>query len=86
MKINWKLRLQNKTTLVTLITLTITFVYQILSFFDIVPKVSQEEITNALLILVNIFVVLGVVVDPTTDGIGDSKQALEYTEPKKLDK
>ena len=50
------------------------------------PKVSQEEITNALLILVNIFVVLGVVVDPTTDGIGDSKQALEYTEPKKLDK
>lgn len=86
MKINWKLRLQNKTTLVTLITLTITFIYQILSFFDIVPKVSQEEITNALLILVNIFVVLGVVVDPTTDGIGDSKQALEYNEPKKLDK
>lgn len=86
MKINWKLRLQNKTTLVTLITLTITFIYQILSFFDIVPKVSQEEITNALLILVNIFVVLGVVVDPTTDGIGDSKQALEYNEPKTLDK
>lgn len=86
MKINWKLRLQNKTTLVTLITLTITFIYQILSFFDIVPKVSQEEITNALLILINILVVLGVVVDPTTDGIDDSKQALEYTEPKKLDK
>lgn len=86
MKINWKLRLQNKTTLVTLITLTITFVYQILSFCDVVPKVSQEEITNTMLILINILVVLGVVVDPTTDGIGDSKQALEYTEPKKLDK
>lgn len=84
MKINWFLRLQNKTTLVTLITLVITFVYQILSFCDVVPKISQEEITNAILILVNILVVLGVVVDPTTEGIGDSEEALTYKEPKKL--
>ena len=27
--------------------------------------------------------ILGIVVDPTTDGVGDSKQALTYTEPKK---
>ncbi len=26
--------------------------------------------------------ILGIVVDPTTDGVGDSKQALTYTEPK----
>lgn len=83
MKINMKLRLQNKTTLVTLITLIVTFVYQILSFCGVVPKISQEEIINAVMLLVNILVVLGVVVDPTTSGIGDSKQALNYIEPKK---
>lgn len=27
--------------------------------------------------------ILGIVTDPTTDGISDSKQALKYTEPRK---
>lgn len=27
--------------------------------------------------------ILGIVTDPTTDGVSDSTQALEYTEPKK---
>ncbi len=80
--INWKLRLQNKTTLITLIALIITFIYQVISFFGIVPTVSEEEITNALVLLVNILVTVGVVVDPTTAGITDSKQALTYNEPK----
>lgn len=30
-----------------------------------------------------VMVILGVVNDPTTDGLSDSKQALTYTEPKK---
>ncbi|MDT2614455.1 phage holin, partial [Enterococcus dongliensis] len=29
--------------------------------------------------------ILGIVTDPTTDGISDSKQALKYTEPRKED-
>lgn len=82
MKINWKLRLQNKTTLVTLIALCVTFVYQLLGLFGVVPTVSQDEIINTIGLLVNILVVLGVVVDPTTDGIGDSKNALNYQTPK----
>lgn len=82
MKINWKLRLQNKTTLVTLIALCVTFVYQLLGLFGVVPTVSQDEIINTIGLLVNILVVLGVVVDPTTDGIGDSKNALNYQSPK----
>nr|DAP16374.1 MAG TPA: holin [Caudoviricetes sp.] len=85
MKINWKLRLQNKTTLVTLIALCVTFVYQLLGLFGVVPTVSQDEIINTIGLLVNILVVLGVVVDPTTDGIGDSKNALNYQTPKVKD-
>lgn len=82
MKINWKLRLQNKTTLVTLIALCVTFVYQLLGLFGVVPTVSQDEIINTIGLLVNILVVLGVVVDPTTAGVGDSTNALNYQTPK----
>lgn len=82
MKINWKLRLQNKTTLVTLIALCVTFVYQVLGLFGVVPSVSQSEVINTTGLLINILVVLGVVVDPTTDGIGDSNNALKYKIPK----
>lgn len=83
MKINFKLRLKNKTTLVTLITLVVTLIYQTLGLFGVVPTVAQSEIINTLGILINILVVLGVVVDPTTDGISDSSNALKYDEPKK---
>lgn len=82
MKINWKLRLQNKTILVTLIALCVTFVYQLLGLFGVVPSVSQDEIVNTIGLLVNILVVLGVVVDPTTAGVGDSTNALNYQSPK----
>lgn len=82
MKINWKLRLQNKATLVTLIALCVTFVYQILGLFGVVPTVSQDEVINTIGLLINILVVLGVVVDPTTDGISDSNNALNYKTPK----
>lgn len=85
MKINWKLRLQNKTTLVTLIALCVTFVYQVLGLFGVVPTVSQDEVINTIGLLINILVVLGVVVDPTTNGISDSNNALNYKTPKVSD-
>lgn len=85
MKINWKLRLQNKTTLITLIALCVTFVYQILGLFGVVPKVAQDEIVNTIGLLINILVVLGVVVDPTTAGVSDSTNALTYDAPKVTD-
>lgn len=85
MKINWKLRLQNKTTLVTLIALCVTFVYQILGLFGVVPKVAQDEMVNTIGLLINILVVLGVVVDPTTAGVSDSTNALTYDAPKITD-
>lgn len=85
MKINWKLRLQNKTTLVTLIALCVTFIYQVLGLFGVVPKVAQDEIVNTIGLLINILVVLGVVVDPTTAGVSDSTNALTYDAPKVTD-
>lgn len=82
MKINWKLRLQNKTTLLALMTLTVGFVYQILSLFEIVPSVTQDSIMNVVLLAVNLLAALGVITDPTTKGLSDSAQAMRYIEPK----
>lgn len=80
---NFILRLKNKTCLVALISSIIAFVYQILGIFEVVPVISESEITQICGIVINLLVTLGVIVDPTTQGIADSKQALEYTEPKK---
>nr|DAU16579.1 MAG TPA: holin [Caudoviricetes sp.] len=82
MNINWKLRLQNKTTLTTLILAIIAFVYQVLGIFGVVPGVDQNTMVNTCGLIINLLVAVGIVVDPTTAGISDSTKALEYTEPK----
>ena len=82
MKMNLKLRLQNKTTLVAMITALIALVYQVLSAFGVAPGISENTVLNIAGMAVNVLCLLGIVVDPTTKGIGDSTQALEYDKPK----
>ena len=78
MKINWKARFKNKAFVVTFVTLLVTFVYQILGLFGIVPSISEESIVNVLTIFVNVLATFGVLVDPTTDGMSDSDRAMTY--------
>lgn len=82
MSINWKLRLQNKATLTTLLLAAVAFAYQVLGILGITPAVSQDGITNLVAVLVNVLLALGIVVDPTTAGVGDSARAMGYDEPK----
>ena len=79
---NWKLRLQNKVTLLSLIASVVTLIYQILAMFDIVPKIGEDTVINIAGMAVNILVMLGIVVDPTTKGVKDSSQAMCYNCPK----
>ena len=79
--INWKLRLKNKTTLVTLCMTIITAVYAILAALGITPSITQEQTTNLVVALIAVLCGAGIVVDPTTEGIGDSDRALLYDEP-----
>lgn len=81
MKINWKVRFKNKTWLVTFIAAILTIVYQILGMAGISPQLSQDALTNILMMIVNVLVMLGVVIDPTTKGTTDSARALTYDEP-----
>lgn len=82
-KINWKVRFQNKTWLVSFLTVVVAFCYQILGLFDVMPPVSQDMTMEFVMIGANVLAALGVVIDPTTAGAADSRQALEYDKPKK---
>ena len=78
---NLKVRLKNKTFWLTAIPATITFVYTILSLFDIVPSISEAVLIKIATMVISALSVLGVLVDPTTAGIKDSKRAMTYTSP-----
>lgn len=73
--INWKLRLQNKTVLLAIIGALITCVYQILGTIGVVPAISESEAVNIVGVIINLLVALGIVIDPTTPGVGDSDLA-----------
>lgn len=75
--LNLKIRLKNKTFVITMLTTIIAFVYQMLAQFEIVPKITQDQTIQVLMIIVNILAGLGILVDPTTDGVKDSERVLE---------
>lgn len=80
--INWKLRFKNKATLVTLLLTIVAAVYSILAALGITPSITQEQVTDLIMAIVAILAAAGIVVDPTTAGIGDSRLAMTYDEPK----
>lgn len=73
--INFKLRLQNKTTLVALISA----VFLMLQQFGLTISSNIQEGVNTLVV---ILVILGIVTDPTTKGVADSERALNYHQPR----
>lgn len=85
MNINWTVRIKNKTFWVALIPAVLLLIQVIAAVFGY--TLNLGDLGNKLLDVVNalfsVLVILGIVTDPTTDGVGDSTQALTYTEPKK---
>lgn len=75
--IDWKVRFKNKTWLLSFITVILAFIYQVLGIFDIVPTITQEMSTQLIMTILNILVALGVVIDPTTEGITDKNKESE---------
>ena len=81
MKINWTVRLKNKVWLATMISFLISTVYQWLGYFDIAPVVTQDAVLQLVTAVLQVLSLLGLIVDPTTAGMGDSQRALGYEEP-----
>ena len=75
-KINWRVRLRNKTFWLTLVPLLVLLTQQL--GLNWVPK-NWESIFGTIMA---ILVTVGIINDPTTAGITDSEQALAYYEPK----
>ena len=82
MNINWKIRFQNKTFLTGLISLVVVFIYDLLQLLGIAPVVPQSAVMQVAEGILTVLGMLGVIADPTTAGLSDSKQALTYTSPK----
>ena len=74
MKINWTVRLKNKAFWLALIPALL-----------LVFTIDLGDMGDKLLAVVNavfgVLVILGVVVDPTTEGVSDSQRAMGYTDP-----
>ncbi len=81
--INWKIRLMNKQFWLSLIPALALTVQAIAAVFG--WEIDLTTAVGKLLTVINtvfaLLVVLGIVVDPTTEGIGDSERALRYTKP-----
>ena len=81
MKLNWKVRFKNKVWLGSFCSLIIGFVYSMLGLFDVFPVVTQSLVVQLLNQVLTFLGLIGVIVDPTTAGIGDSERAMGYEEP-----
>ena len=85
MKINWIVRFKNKAFWLAIIPAVLLLIQAVaavagfqLDFGDISDKLIS--VVNAVFVVLSI---LGIVADPTTDGIGDSTRAMTYTTPSK---
>ena len=85
MKINWIVRIKNKAFWLAIIPAVLLLIQAVadvvgyhLDFGDISDKLIA--VVNAVFVVLSI---LGIVNDPTTDGIGDSTRAMTYTTPNK---
>lgn len=81
MKINWKLRLQNKATLWAVISLAVSIAYRVLDAAHVIPPFTADFVLEIAADGLSLLGLLGVIVDPTTAGVGDSERALGYEQP-----
>ena len=83
--INWTVRIMNKQFWLALIPAVLLLAQVGAAVFGY--TLDLGELGNRLLDVVNalfaVLVILGVVTDPTTDGVGDSERAMGYDEPYK---
>lgn len=85
--INWKIRIKSKAFWLAVVPAVFLLIQTIADPFGynwdfVILNQQMAAIINATFAVLSI---LGIVTDPTTDGISDSKQALDYTEPRKDD-
>ena len=83
MKINWLVRLKNKTFWISVIPAILLLIQAVAAVFGF--ALDFGDLGNKLLAVVNavfaLLSILGVVNDPTTIGVSDSNRAMTYEVP-----
>lgn len=84
MNINWKVRIKNKNFWLALIPALLLLIQAVAAVFGFTLDLSdlQQKLLAVVNALFLVLAILGIVTDPTTEGISDSKQALTYNAPK----
>lgn len=84
MKINWEVRIKNKAFWVSLIPMLLLLIQTVAAVFGF--KLDFGELGNKLLAVVEVvfslLALLGIVNDPTTATLSDSRLAMTYETPK----
>jgi phi LC3 family holin len=85
MKINWNVRIKNKVFWMSIIPALIILIQAVANVFGF--TITLDDLSGDLLAVVEalfiVLTILGIVADPTTEGMTDSEQAMTYTEPKR---
>lgn len=84
MKINWLVRIKNKNFWLAVIPALLLLVQVVAAVFGF--QLDLGDIGNKLIAVVNaafgVLAILGIITDPTTAGVSDSKLAMTYDKPK----
>lgn len=86
MSINWKVRVRNKAFWLALIPALLLLIQQVCGVFGVALDFGelQAQLVAIVGTVFTLLAILGIVVDPTTAGVGDSEQALSYEKPKEV--
>lgn len=83
--INWKVRLKNKNFWLSLIPALLLLIQAVAYVFGFTLDLSElgDKILAVVNSLFTVLAILGIVTDPTTEGVSDSMLAMTYGEPRK---
>lgn len=83
--INWKVRIKNKAFWLYLIPAVLLLIQSIAEVFGYTLDfaILGDRLTAVIEAIFTVLAILGIVVDPTTDGVKDSRLAMTYETPKK---
>lgn len=82
--INWKVRAKNKTFWLALIPAFLLVVQIVASWFgyDVAADLIGAEAERFVNSIFTLLAILGIVTDPTTEGVKDSTRAMYYDKPR----
>ena len=83
--INWKVRIKNKAFWLALIPALLLLIQAVAYVFGFTLYLSEmgDKILAVVNALFSVLAILGIVTDPTTEGVSDSMLAMTYDEPRK---